>query len=224
MFYLLFLIFGNLFSSVSIDTYLGASGSYMNSRGLNLVAEGFNQTYGTSFSSPNYYFGIVAGGKLVYNEFSVGAEFGYMTKSINSESSSYSFSENISYNNISLALTFEYKVIEYYQFSLAPILKIGIALNLLSLEADPMPADAEEENMTAFNYYGDLGLTAYYSFMQGFSVFLQVAGRYSTSPTFTYRQSSDKDGETVTLSSGQDVTINTTGGYVLLGVSLNIWR
>ena len=224
MLYLLFLLFGNLFSNMSVDSYLGASGSYINSRGLNLITEGFNQTYGTTFGQPNYYFGVVAGLKLAYNGFSAGAEFGYQTKSLSSESSSYAFAEKISYDNISGAITFEYKVYQYGRFSIGPVLKLGASLNLLELKAEPMPVDAEPEKMLAFNYYGDLGVSAYYDFMEGFSVFLQIAGRYSTSPAFKYRQSSDKDGETVTLSTGQDVTINTSGAYVVLGICLNIWR
>ena len=226
-FVVIFTIFINISLSASVLFKTGVNGGYtfVNSKGLNQITAGFNETYGMSFSKISLPMSINAFVELGFtNMLSATVDFWYEFKKISSSSLTYNFREDISFYNLPISLLINAKLFysDIAKFALYASAGVGYSYTKLSLTASPMPAGSQAATMSTNAIFVPVEVKGEYWFSEQIYAFGIIGYKYSLSSTFKYKETTStyNEGDAVTLYDGSVLKNNMTGMRFLIGIAM----
>ncbi len=203
--------------------YAGFGVSYINSRGLNMITEGLDQGYVTSFGKINFPLNFEGAAFIGFDNSRIGLGTGYEFTSRDSYSETYGITETVSYRTIPIFAQYRYTYYKSSGWELASGGSIGIFNSKISMKNQPSVQNNETFGMGAWGFSFTVDTDLSYHLSKNVSLFSTLGFRYAKSASFSYTSdtSNHSKGEKVLFSDGSNLTLNLSGLKFLIGIMLS---
>jgi len=229
LFLILFLTPAMLKAEFSSTIHAGLS--YINSKSLNIITQGFNEKYGTDFTNINLPYSFAISVDYKYERLGFGLSGGYEFSSKQSTSDFVEvdgtrIQQTLKFSSIPSSLYMTYDFVSNYVFKMSVLLGGGYTYNLLYLKNSPQVDQTTEQanSMYAPGYLVNTGLRFELRNSGNVSFLCTTLFDYSKTSNFKYRADSAEHvkGDQVLFEDGSALTLNLTGLKFLLGIKF-IW-
>jgi hypothetical protein len=198
--------------------------SYINSKDLNTITQGFNAGYGTDFG--NIHMPVVLNFALMMElgRSAIGLETAYEFANRDSYSSIYNFVERINFSAVPFGIKYQYKFYKDNRFFLTADASTGVMFLKFKTSNSPSIMGSDVSfNSYANSWYFCAGLGSTYFINNLIGINASLNFRYATSSVFKYSSDNSRynSGDEVRFSDGSSLTINLFGLQFLLGIVLN---
>lgn len=209
--------------AVDYGYYAGFGVSYINSKGLNMITEGLDQGYVTSFGKIRMPLNFEGGVYLGFDRSKVGLGTGYEFTSRDSYSEVYAVTETVSYRTIPIFAQYRYMFYKGSRWEIGSGGTLGIFNSKISMKNQPSVQDNETYGMSAWGFLISADTDVLFALSRNVSLFSTLGFRYGKSASFSYTADTSKHskGEKVVFSDGSNLTLNLTGLKFLIGIMLS---